>query len=961
MRNQFFPPSKRSLIFRVLASLLVISQTPLSGQINAFDAERTSATVDTLIERSYSLLYKKQKSEAFKLIDSTLEIVSTKLGKNHLYYAKALGVKGAIFNEFRQYAEGEVLLAEALEFCEKSTDTSNELRAELLYDYARSMRFKTANSAIAHFEESQKILESLGAQQNPVYAKTFLDRSFILINQGKMEQAEEALLTAKAILETYHRQKTDPYLVALVNLGVISYQLNQFDKTIVFFEEALIGFERNEKTTDPRYSVVLTNLGFLYTEKADYEKSKQTYLRSKKVIESSVGKTSPEYAQLALNIGGTHFYLKEFELAEAAFLESKTAYESLGMRDAILYFRACRNIGKVKMEQKKYTEAVAIFEEVSNGWRESVSELDAFYLETKIYLVDAYAKMGDFATSEKHLLQCTDLEKALINRAGAHFSETEMIDYLPGIAWTLDWFGPLLQIQEVKSEKLCQSFYDAQLFRKGYFIQSSVIRNSLAATASDSTKTLLQAWKNTQESLSDLYSQPRSNRSLDADSLELVASEFEKKLIQALPEFAKARQEVRWQDVQAALEPKCAAIEFFDFIHPISKENKERYYGALILLHGETKPIYVSLFKQQDIEGLIKRSDSWYADYTKQLYSHKQPAGLLSLYELIWKPLGKHLSRVEKIYYSVSGILSRINIEAVENDSKSIVADNYQFVALGSTRQLHLKQNNQTVHGKKAVVFGGITYSETRRESTDGSVGTARSSELEKTRSFDFFEADSTLRTADWPYLKTTLDEVRNVEKALTQAGYQTQTRTSEKASEEEIKRIEPPNILHIATHGFFFPDPQQSHATGPVFKTNPNPMMRSGLILAGANYAWKHGKPLNPGMEDGILTAYEISLMDLSHTELVVLSACETGLGDIAGNEGVYGLQRAFKIAGAKYLIMSLWKVPDVQTEELMTLFYQKWLEDQMPIPEAFRAAQGIMRKKYPNPYYWAGFILQE
>ena len=137
--------------------------------------------------------------------------------------------------------------------------------------------------------------------------------------------------------------------------------------------------------------------------------------------------------------------------------------------------------------------------------------------------------------------------------------------------------------------------------------------------------------------------------------------------------------------------------------------------------------------------------------------------------------------------------------------------------------------------------------------------------------------------------------------------------------------------------------------------------MIRSGLLLAGANHAWKTGKPFKPDMEDGILTAYEISQMDLSNTELVVLSACETGLGDIQGNEGVYGLQRAFKIAGAKYLMMSLWQVPDFQTQELMTVFYQKWLTEKMPIPDAFHEAQQTMRKKYEHPYFWAGFVLVE
>ena len=212
----------------------------------------------------------------------------------------------------------------------------------------------------------------------------------------------------------------------------------------------------------------------------------------------------------------------------------------------------------------------------------------------------------------------------------------------------------------------------------------------------------------------------------------------------------------------------------------------------------------------------------------------------------------------------------------------------------------------------------------------------------------------------------------------LTKSGLKPETRKGFAATEEAFKNVGKtgisPRVLHIATHGYFFPNPKSStknDAADPVFKTSDHPMIRSGLILAGGNQAWKTGKPFKPGMEDGILTAYEISQMNLSNTELVVLSACETGLGDIQGNEGVYGLQRAFKIAGAKNLIMSLWQVPDFQTQELMTAFYKKWLPaaaeakagktEKMSIREAFRAAQKEMREKYQHPYFWAGFVLVE
>lgn len=141
------------------------------------------------------------------------------------------------------------------------------------------------------------------------------------------------------------------------------------------------------------------------------------------------------------------------------------------------------------------------------------------------------------------------------------------------------------------------------------------------------------------------------------------------------------------------------------------------------------------------------------------------------------------------------------------------------------------------------------------------------------------------------------------------------------------------------------------------AFKLSDNPLNRSGLLFAGANNSWK-GKPAE-GLEDGILTAYEASNVVLTNTKLVTLSACETGLGDIKGSEGVYGLQRAFKMAGAEYLLMSLWKVPDAETAEFMEHFYGKWFSGGT-IEAAFQETQHYMKRRYPGtPYKWAAFVL--
>ena len=186
------------------------------------------------------------------------------------------------------------------------------------------------------------------------------------------------------------------------------------------------------------------------------------------------------------------------------------------------------------------------------------------------------------------------------------------------------------------------------------------------------------------------------------------------------------------------------------------------------------------------------------------------------------------------------------------------------------------------------------------------------------------------------------------------------------------------PRILHLATHGFFLPDQERdpnrdgrglgfdfgefagakdslARLSGPMME---NPMLRSGLALAGANTWLKRGE-LPETAEDGLLTAEDVTGLDLLATELVVLSACETGLGQVHVGEGVFGLRRAFVLAGAKTLVMSLWKVPDEPTRELMEDFYGRLLAGRGRA-EALREAQLAMKAKYPDPFYWGAFICQ-
>jgi CHAT domain-containing protein len=202
---------------------------------------------------------------------------------------------------------------------------------------------------------------------------------------------------------------------------------------------------------------------------------------------------------------------------------------------------------------------------------------------------------------------------------------------------------------------------------------------------------------------------------------------------------------------------------------------------------------------------------------------------------------------------------------------------------------------------------------------------------------------------------------VENIGEIIKKTDWKVEIWTGETALEDRLKELKSPRLLHIATHGFFRTEGSKEG----------NPLLNSGLLLSGANRSLNGEK--SDDIDDGILTAYEAMNLNLDNTDLVVLSACETGLGEIKNGEGVYGLQRAFKVAGAQSLIMSLWKVDDDATQELMVSFYKHWIGSASEQPNkggkgltpvlskraAFLKAQKELKAKYPNPYYWGAFVM--
>jgi hypothetical protein len=484
--------------------------------------------------------------------------------------------------------------------------------------------------------------------------------------------------------------------------------------------------------------------------------------------------------------------------------------------------------------------------------------------------------------------------------------------------------------------------YDAALFSKGIILSSSIEFAKLLAASKN--KEALNGYYHL------LYIKEQINalnsKSERFDSLNYVAEKLERKLIQQSKPFGDYTQRmvIKWQDVQSKLKPNEVAIEFIDF-----SIEKDTIYAALILKKDWGSPKMIPIFKQNQLLKLISKKSP------NEIYSGNNG---IQISKLIWEPLLPYFQKNIKVYFSPTNLLYKIGIESLPLSDGKLISDKYEMIRLSSTRELCINDNNDSI--TTSALYGGLNYKLTDKQLISESRAYASKGKIQ------FRGEQFNLGTGiSWQNLPQTKKEVEYIDSLfLKKDKFQHRLYTGNKGNEESFKDLSGKKIslIHIATHGFFLPIERAKQL--PFFNIDDsqpiieNALDRSGLIFTGANDAWT-GKKVPKGIEDGILTAKEITTLDFRNTNLIVLSACETGLGDVT-SEGVFGLQRAFKKAGVKTIVMSLWRVDDNATKIFMSKFYYSLLNGKNK-RQAFSDAQKSLRlnNKYNNPLYWAAFVM--
>jgi CHAT domain-containing protein len=416
--------------------------------------------------------------------------------------------------------------------------------------------------------------------------------------------------------------------------------------------------------------------------------------------------------------------------------------------------------------------------------------------------------------------------------------------------------------------------------------------------------------------------------------------------------------QLNYETVKSRLAKDEAFLMFHSFDYYNGKSWTDSIlYAAYVVRPDQKEPVFVKLFEQAQLDSLILVDD-----LTSMMGNLYQPSDS-ALYNLVWKPISGYLGDAKKVYIAPSGQLHKLAFAAIGDGTDHVLSDKYEIHQVLSAQDF-VYPSSPVVFDKddkstttSIALFGGINYDQSKTTLSE------KDSVLYTPLSLLSKDLD---RGSSFEYLPATQKEIESIQSQFKQNNKTTLSYSGSEATEASLRSLE--GILHIATHGYFAPDPEEDHNKIQLqmmgqenrFTASDNPLLRSGLMMAGSNASWK-GTVTLPSEDDGILTAQEVSNLNLLNTQLVVLSACETGLGDIKGREGVFGLQRAFRLAGAKYLLLSLWSIPDEETSEYMQLFYSEVLK-QNDISKAYKSTQSSMRQKYPNsPMKWAGMVLVE
>lgn len=922
-------------------------------------------------------------STAEKLYTEAAEIDRETLGANHPEYATDLNNLATLYYEQEQYGKAIQYYELALNIRQAALGANHSDVAQSLVNlgitYEALGRY---DEAIGAYERALGIRRQLPGDNGSAVAQTLNNLAVLYMSVGEFGKAlsycQQALPMQREALGTEHPD----YAKSLNNLAWLYQEIGNYGAAEELYVQALDILHSDPGPEHVDFATGLNNLGLLYEATTRYNDAETLLQQALKIRRMALGDWHPDVGTNLTNLGNVYRSQGRYSGAETLYLEAAEVDRKALGEEHPLYATDLNNLGLLYCDMGKYQEAEDLLRKATGIWRATLGETHP----------DLSAALGNLAavlvaTGRPHeavtfLREQAAVDEGLIGLVFGAASDWQRLSLLDTLKTNLYTFMSFAIQYAATLEGSAEECFALVLRRKGLGAEVlAVQRDAMLAGHYPALEVDIRALVSLRKDIARRATEgpgdedPSTYRAQQS-ILEEQRERLEAILASQIPEMNMSNQlrKVDPHSVAAKLDKETALVEFILW--------SERHFGgvpargeqtwsapryAAFVLHAtpEYSLQIVDLGDAGTIDDLVGnlRSEIVGVESTRSVRDRPVAgtswgaesflAAGRALYNAIFSPLLPALGECRRIFVAPDGELARVPFQVLPLDRERYLIDDYHISYLSTGRELLSRPVSLMGRAGVPLVAADPNFNLSEAAPEEVTSDSKQQNEWRRTAYGQRYFADLPGTRAEGEQIAGLL----GVEPLLRDA-----------VLKSKLKECHSPFILHLATHGFFLPDPEYEpvrntgrwRAGGPATEllTLVNPLLRSALALAGAN-TWLRGGVPPPEAEDGLLTAEDISGMDLVRTQLVVLSACDTGLGHIHTGEGVFGLRRAFRIAGARTLVISLWRIPDLPTNELMMSFYQPVLQGQ-GCADALRDAQLALRTKYPNPLYWAAFICE-
>lgn len=832
-----------------------------------------------------------------------------------------------------QYDQAKAIITQALERAEADSGKISAAYTSSLTTLAQ------INKATGNYKEAAEQFHEAVVITDKQYSQAHIDRiqtrnelANLYLESGQYDSCEFYLNQCGTLFKNAYEHNRDHYRENLImftlvfastqnsiaslhrRTGQLQKAIQELEETLSFVKEML----KEDAASTNEYRTMLNNLVNCYLESGKTDRATQL---NDEYISLITDKKSLAYLNALQNQANLYRLHNQNDSAIYVWSSALNIIEEGLYSGSQLHISILANLGEVYSYLEVYEESISYLTKARELLEKPGVANPRIYQTVLLNLALTHFFNSDYQQADAVFSILTNHLLLEVQHNFTYLSENEKISFYRNqqdilqeyVNFALEVSGVLPTVTDYRNPDITQNLYNLQILTKGIILNAShKMKTAILNGENQQLKENYLLWEYLKNELARLIRSEHSSAE-QIGKLTALSDDLEMKLSRESAAFKTGFliENISWKDIQKKLKPGEAAVEMVRMFNGL-------LYGALIITHETKERPLLAIVKSTENRRLEKEYIRQYINTIS--FRHTDTLS----YQVYWKPIADAIRKalpknqqLKRVYFSPDGVYNQINLNTLyDHHSGKFLIDQVEIYQLTNTKEL-LKPSATKKAINHAVLFGNPAFTLSN-------------------------QADQNLFTE----LPGTEKEVNVIHDLLKSKKWTVELYKENTANESQLKSVAKTSVLHLATHGFFSGSENTSNSL--VWM-----LINSGIALAGAN------QPKLLDTEDGILTAYEAVNLNLDQTRLVVLSACETGLGEFYPGEGVYGLRLALNAAGASSIMMSLWKVDDTATQELMVSFYKEWLRKPTNMRQAFRTAQQQLRKKYTDPYYWGAFVL--